>query len=64
MLEVEQKYSEIRKPVYDKRNDIIKSIPDFWLTAVSNVPFLSNKGVALPMSFSEVWTDLFLCCAV
>lgn len=35
VLEVEQKYNEIRKPVYDKRNNIIKSIPDFWLTAVS-----------------------------
>lgn len=34
---MEQKYSEIRKPVYDKRNEIIKSIPDFWLTAVSNL---------------------------
>ncbi|KAF9671478.1 hypothetical protein SADUNF_Sadunf12G0051900 [Salix dunnii] len=33
VLEVEQKYNEIRKPVYDKRNEIIKSIPDFWLTA-------------------------------
>lgn len=38
MLEVEQKYNEVRKPVYDKRSDIIKSIPDFWLTAVSD-PF-------------------------
>lgn len=34
---MEQKYNEIRKPVYDKRNDIIKSIPDFWLTAVSDL---------------------------
>ena len=37
VLEVEQKYNEIRGPVYDKRNEIIKSIPDFWLTAVSNL---------------------------
>jgi hypothetical protein len=35
VLEIEQKYNEIRKPVYDKRNEIIKSIPDFWLNAVS-----------------------------
>ena len=35
VLEVEKKYNEVRKPVYEKRNDIIKSIPDFWLTAVS-----------------------------
>lgn len=35
VLEVEQKYNEIRRPVYNKRNDIIQNIPDFWLTAVS-----------------------------
>ncbi|OAY31022.1 NAP1-related protein 2 [Manihot esculenta] len=40
VLEVEQKYNEIRKPVYDKRNDIIKSIPDFWLTAFLSHPVL------------------------
>ncbi|KAH9719705.1 NAP1-related protein 2 [Citrus sinensis] len=42
VLEVEQKYSEIRKPVYDKRNDIIKSIPDFWLTAFISHPALGE----------------------
>ncbi len=35
VIEVEQKYNEICKLLYDKRNEIIKSIPDFWLTAVS-----------------------------
>ncbi|KAL6136454.1 hypothetical protein ACLB2K_061749 [Fragaria x ananassa] len=42
VLEVEQKYNEIRRPVYLKRNEIIKTIPDFWLTAVSvhAFPFL------------------------
>ncbi|KAL3819404.1 hypothetical protein ACJIZ3_005361 [Penstemon smallii] len=42
VLEVEQKYNEIRKPVYDKRNDVIKSIPDFWLTAFLSHPALSE----------------------
>ncbi|XP_021890590.1 NAP1-related protein 2-like [Carica papaya] len=42
VLEVEQKYNEIRKPVYDKRNDIIKSIPDFWLTAFLSHPALGE----------------------
>ncbi|KAK6123039.1 hypothetical protein DH2020_043221 [Rehmannia glutinosa] len=42
VLEVEQKYNEIRKPAYDKRNDIIKSIPDFWLTAFMSHPALSE----------------------
>ncbi|XP_059077338.1 NAP1-related protein 2 isoform X6 [Cryptomeria japonica] len=34
VLEVEQKYNEIRRPVYEKRNDLIQTIPEFWLTAV------------------------------
>ncbi|PKI77996.1 hypothetical protein CRG98_001616 [Punica granatum] len=42
VLEVEQKYNEIRKPVYDQRNEIIKSIPDFWLTAFLSHPSLSE----------------------
>ncbi|KAJ0765997.1 putative nucleosome assembly protein (NAP) [Helianthus annuus] len=42
VLEIEQKYNEVRKPVYDKRNDIIKSIPDFWLTAFLSHPALSD----------------------
>ncbi|XP_009623886.1 NAP1-related protein 2 [Nicotiana tabacum] len=42
VLEVEQKYNEIRKPVYDKRNDIIKAIPDFWLTAFLSHPVLGE----------------------
>ncbi|KAJ0786167.1 putative nucleosome assembly protein (NAP) [Helianthus annuus] len=42
VLEVEQKYNEIRKPVYDKRNEIIKSIPDFWPTAFLSHPVLSD----------------------
>ncbi|KAJ1419609.1 Nucleosome assembly protein [Sesbania bispinosa] len=42
VLEVEQKYNEIRKPVYDRRNEIIKTIPDFWLTAFLSHPALSD----------------------
>ncbi|CAK9158676.1 unnamed protein product [Ilex paraguariensis] len=42
VLEVEQKYNEIRKPIYDKRSDIIKSIPDFWLTAFLTHPALAD----------------------
>ncbi|KAL4361375.1 hypothetical protein GQ457_04G036580 [Hibiscus cannabinus] len=42
IFEVEQKYNKIRKPVYDKRSDIIKSIPDFWLTAFLSHPVLGE----------------------
>ncbi|KAF5192375.1 Testis-specific y-encoded-like protein [Thalictrum thalictroides] len=40
ILEVEQKYSEIRRPVYIKREEVIKAIPDFWSTA-----FLSHPSI-------------------
>ncbi|XP_062106661.1 NAP1-related protein 2-like isoform X2 [Humulus lupulus] len=42
MLEVEQKYNEIRRPMYLKRNDVIKTIPDFWLTAFLSHPVLCD----------------------
>lgn len=35
ILKVEQKYNQLRKPFFEKRNDIIKQIPSFWVTAVS-----------------------------
>ncbi|KAI5080882.1 hypothetical protein GOP47_0004065 [Adiantum capillus-veneris] len=42
VLEVEQKYNKIRKPVYQKRSEIIQRIPDFWLTAFLSHPALSE----------------------
>uniref|UniRef100_A0A9I9DQL4 NAP1-related protein 2-like n=1 Tax=Cucumis melo TaxID=3656 RepID=A0A9I9DQL4_CUCME len=42
VLEVEQKYNEIRRPVYLKRNEVIKTIPDFWLTAFLSHPALCD----------------------
>lgn len=35
ILFVEQKYNKLRKPHFNKRNDLIKKIPNFWVTAVS-----------------------------
>lgn len=52
VLEVEQKYNEIRRPVYNKRNDIIHNIPDFWLTAVC------VSGLKLPSSYPLVHQSL------
>ena len=34
ILKVEQKYNKLRKPHYEKRNELIKKIPNFWVTAV------------------------------
>ncbi|WOL17141.1 NAP1-related protein 2 isoform X2 [Canna indica] len=42
VFEVERKYNEIRRPVYDKRAEIIKHIPDFWLTAFLSHPALCD----------------------
>lgn len=41
ILKVEQKYNKLRKPFYEKRNDIIKRVPKFWLTAFINHPQVS-----------------------
>ena len=35
ILKVEQRYNKLRKPYFDKRNELIKKIPNFWVTAVS-----------------------------
>ncbi|XP_059299904.1 NAP1-related protein 2-like isoform X2 [Lycium ferocissimum] len=42
VFEIERKYNKIRKPVYDKRNDIINSLSDFWLTAFLSHPVLGD----------------------
>lgn len=42
LLEVEQQFNEIRRPVYSRRKDIIQSIPDFWLTAFLSHPILGD----------------------
>lgn len=56
VLEVEQKYNEIRRPVYTNRAQIISSIPDFWLTTFANHPLLSSvlsEGDKQVFSFLE-----------
>ena len=35
ILKVEQKFNKLRRPFFDKRNELIKKIPNFWVTAVS-----------------------------
>ncbi|CAB3377372.1 Hypothetical predicted protein [Cloeon dipterum] len=38
ILLVEQKYNKLRKPFFEKRNEIIMRIPNFWVTAFVNHP--------------------------
>ena len=35
ILQVEQKYNNLRKPFFFKRAEMIKKIPKFWVTVVS-----------------------------
>ncbi|WVZ85954.1 hypothetical protein U9M48_032809 [Paspalum notatum var. saurae] len=42
VLEVEQKYNKIRRPVYVRRNEVIQKIPDFWLKAFVSHPLLGD----------------------
>ncbi|CAN6239717.1 unnamed protein product [Urochloa humidicola] len=42
VLEVEQKYNKIRRPVYVRRSEVIQKIPDFWLTAFLSHPLLGD----------------------
>uniref|UniRef100_UPI00398E88CB protein SET-like n=1 Tax=Pristiophorus japonicus TaxID=55135 RepID=UPI00398E88CB len=41
ILQVERKYSELRRPHFERRNRLIEGIPGFWVTAFLNHPQLS-----------------------
>ena len=51
ILLIEQKYNKMRKPHYEKRNELIKQIPNFWVTSVS---FDSNIHIYI-MLFDKNW---------
>ncbi|KAH8358007.1 hypothetical protein KR200_011044, partial [Drosophila serrata] len=36
MLDVEEKYEKLRQPLYKKRNEEIKRLPNFWATSLIN----------------------------
>ncbi|KAL2321984.1 hypothetical protein Fmac_026363 [Flemingia macrophylla] len=62
VLKMEQKFNEMRKLVYDKRNEIIESVPSFWLHAFMGHPVLfeilnyeDQKGnISLHMQVAEL----------
>uniref|UniRef100_A0A0N5APL3 Protein SET n=1 Tax=Syphacia muris TaxID=451379 RepID=A0A0N5APL3_9BILA len=41
ILKVEQKYNSLRKPFFDRRNELVRDIPNFWVTAFVNHPNIS-----------------------
>lgn len=42
ILKIEQKFNNLRKPFFQKRNEIIQRIPSFWVTAILNHPQISG----------------------
>lgn len=35
ILNVEKKFTKLRKPLFDKRGSLLKRLPNFWVTVVS-----------------------------
>lgn len=46
ILKVEQKYNKLRKPFFEKRNELIKKIPNFWISVVS-IKLIINSFLVL-----------------
>lgn len=42
ILKVEQKYNKMRRPLFEKRTQLIKKIPEFWLQSFLNHPIVSS----------------------
>lgn len=53
ILRVEQKYNKLRKPFFDKRNDLISKIPNFWVTAVGFLCPFFDASISLSLTFFE-----------
>lgn len=41
ILVVEQKYNKLRRPFFEKRSTLLKSIPNFWVTTLANHPSIA-----------------------
>lgn len=42
ILKVEQKFNKLRRPYFEKRNALLKEVPNFWLTALANHPMIAQ----------------------
>lgn len=41
ILEVERKYNRLRKPIYERRNQVIRKIPEFWVKVFTSQDMLA-----------------------
>jgi template-activating factor I len=42
ILKVEQKFNKLRRPHFEKRNALLKDVPNFWLTTLANHPMIAQ----------------------
>lgn len=41
ILKVEQRFNQLRKPHYEKRNELLQGVPNFWISTFINHPHIS-----------------------
>lgn len=62
ILKVEQKYNKLRKPFFEKRNELIKKIPNFWVTAVSLTIVRFSRPFMVGHATGSMQTHVTACC--
>ena len=60
ILQVEQKYNNLRKPFFSKRAEMIRKIPKFWVTVVSF--FRSNDQMYFNIACSQLVSNVANVC--
>ncbi|KAH8263819.1 hypothetical protein KR038_007924, partial [Drosophila bunnanda] len=59
ILDVEDKYEGLRKPLYKKRNEAIKRIPNFWATSlINNNQIVQHTGKVGLSSIKNLEVDI------
>jgi len=42
ILQIDKKYAQKKKPHYQKRSEVVKKLPDFWITAFASHPTFAS----------------------
>jgi template-activating factor I len=43
VLEIEQQYSSLRRPIYKQRSQLLKDVPLFWARTIMNHPAFADR---------------------
>jgi len=59
LVEIERKYNKKKAPIYKRRNEVIKKIPEFWLQCFSRhlVEYLSEVDISILKNMRELDVD-------